>query len=187
MAVGLILAPTMLASCGSDAASTATTTSTTAASSGAGTSGGGSTTTTSGSASGASSVKLADSSLGKIVVDGSGTTRYAFMPDSATKSACNGTCAGTWPPLAAPASPTGAGLDAGDLGTLTRDDGTKQVTFYNHPLYTYAGDSGPGEVTGQGVGGKWYVVDASGKPVKDATDGSTTTPATTPTTTRSGY
>ena len=51
---------------------------------------------------------------------------------------------------------------------MTRDDGSKQVTFYGHPVYTYGGDSGPGEFTGQGSGGSWFVIGADGAAVKTA-------------------
>jgi predicted lipoprotein with Yx(FWY)xxD motif len=112
-------------------------------------------------------VNLGDSSLGKILVDGTGLTLYAFTADSADKSACAGDCATTWPPLTSDAAPTlGTGLDAEDFKTIARDDGSTQVTFYGLPLYHFSGDTGPGDTNGQGLGGKWYVVDAEGKLIK---------------------
>ena len=112
-------------------------------------------------------VNLADTSLGKVLVDGAGMTLYAFTADGGGKSACNGACAAKWPPLAGGSAPTlGAGLDAADFASITRDDGTAQATFYGLPLYHFAGDTAAGDLNGQGLGGKWYVVGADGKLVK---------------------
>ena len=116
-------------------------------------------------AAGGITVNLADSTLGKVLADGTGKTLYAFTPDAAAagKSVCNGDCATNWPPLLSDAAPTpGTGLDAEDFTTIARDDGTKQVAFYGHPLYFFAGDKAAGDTTGQGVGGKWYAVGADG-------------------------
>ncbi len=112
------------------------------------------------------SVNLADTSLGKVLVDGKGLTLYMFMADSAGKSACSGDCAANWPALIGATPTLGAGLDAGDFATITRDDGTTQISFYAQPLYTFAGDTAPGDTKGQGLGGKWYVLGADGKPIK---------------------
>jgi predicted lipoprotein with Yx(FWY)xxD motif len=134
--------------------------------------GGASTTAPTASGSG-STVKLSSSSLGKILTTGDGMTLYLFTPDTGTKSTCTGGCASAWPALKGPA--TGDGVEADDLGTTTRDDGSTQVTFYGHPVYTYAGDAAPGDVTGQGTGGKWYVIDADGNAVKTSADAAPTT------------
>jgi len=125
---------------------------------------------------GATTVKLTSSTFGKILTTSDGRTLYLFTPDTGTTSTCTGGCAAAWPALAGPA--TGDGVDADDLGTTTRDDGTTQVTFYGHPVYTYADDAAPGDVNGQGVGGKWYVVDGDGNAVTTAAgSGSTATTA----------
>lgn len=119
-------------------------------------------------------VALADSSLGKILVDGKGVTLYVFTPDSAGKSACYDDCAKAWPPLVSGAAPTlGAGLDAEDFATIDRTDGGKQVTFYGMPVYYFAGDTAAGQTNGQGKGDKWFVVGADGKMIKPATAGAT--------------
>jgi predicted lipoprotein with Yx(FWY)xxD motif len=119
-------------------------------------------------------VELAMTSLGDVLADGQGRTLYLFTKDSEGKSACSGQCATTWPPLAAEGEPTaGKGVDQDDLGTITRDDGTKQVTYYGHPLYTYAGDSKPGDVNGQNVGGVWFAVAADGSHAGSKPAGST--------------
>ena len=122
------------------------------------------------SGSGAATVKLGGSTLGKIIVDDKGRTLYLFEADKAGKSTCSGACATTWPPLKA-ASPSGAdGLDSGALATTTRMDGTQQVTYHGHPLYNYAGDgTTAGSTKGEALntfGGTWYVVDAGGKAVQ---------------------
>jgi predicted lipoprotein with Yx(FWY)xxD motif len=124
------------------------------------------TTTTPAAAADGITVKITDTPLGKVLTDSTGQTLYLFTPDTSSSSACTGDCAAAWPPLPGPVS--GDGIDAADLGMITRDDGTDQATFHGHPVYYYAAD-GPGEATGQGSGGKWFVLGADGNPVKDAT------------------
>ncbi len=115
----------------------------------------------------AAEVNLGDTSLGTVLVDGAGLTLYVFTADSGGTSACTGDCAAKWPPLAGAAAPVlGTGLDAAAFDTITRDDGSAQVTFHGLPLYRFAGDKAAGDVTGQGLGGKWYVVGADGTLVK---------------------
>jgi predicted lipoprotein with Yx(FWY)xxD motif len=117
----------------------------------------------------AASVKLADTSLGSVVVDGtSGKTLYVFLADSGGASACYDKCAASWPALLSDGSaPTlGTGLDAADFGTIARTDGTTQVTFYGMPLYFFAGDAAAGDTKGQALNDKWFVVGADGKPIK---------------------
>jgi predicted lipoprotein with Yx(FWY)xxD motif len=107
--------------------------------------------------------------LGKVLVDGQGRTLYLFEKDKGTTSSCAGACASVWPPL----STTGkgavrGGLPAGNLGSTKRADGTTQLTYAGHPLYTYAGDGKPGDVKGQGLnqfGAKWYVLAPSGRKI----------------------
>jgi predicted lipoprotein with Yx(FWY)xxD motif len=118
-------------------------------------------------AAGGPAVNVGDTSLGKVVVDGKGMTLYIFTPDSGGKSVCNGDCAKAWPPLPGGSAATlGTGLDAEDFTVITRDDGSSQVAFYGMPLYHFAGDKAAGDVNGQGLNDKWYVVGADGKPVK---------------------
>ena len=109
-------------------------------------------------------IQVADSTLGQILSDGDGNTVYLFTPDSANTSTCATGCIDTWPPVS-PAD--GASVSAGDgvtatLGTITRDDGTVQVTVNELPIYYFAGDTAAGQTNGQNVGGKWYVVGADG-------------------------
>jgi predicted lipoprotein with Yx(FWY)xxD motif len=105
-----------------------------------------------------------------MLVDGRGRTLYLFEADKGTASRCDGACASVWPPLTTAGSPVaGAGVSASKLGTAKRGDGTTEVTYHGHPLYTYAGDSPPGQTTGQGsddFGAEWYAVSAAGTPIE---------------------
>ena len=117
------------------------------------------------SPTGETSISLATNALGDIIVDGAGVTVYAFTPDTAGVSTCYEDCAAQWPPLLAEgsAAPTaGDGLDAAKLTTVDRTDGTKQLKYGDWPLYYFAGDSVAGDTNGQGIGEKWFVVDATG-------------------------
>ncbi len=161
------------ASCGDDNKDTASTrtttkpTQTTTDAYGNGTTEGRGASTTAPAGKGSTTVSTGDTSLGTVLVDAEGKTLYAFTPDSATKSTCTDGCLQAWPPLTVDSGePTGDGVDAAMLGTLTRDDGSTQVSYNGHPLYTYAPDTGPGDVTGQGVGGKWYVIGTDGELMK---------------------
>jgi predicted lipoprotein with Yx(FWY)xxD motif len=112
-------------------------------------------------------VKTGTSALGRIVVDGQSHTLYLFEKDKRGKSACSGACAANWPPLLSKGKPVaGAGAKAALLGTTKRADGTTQVTYNKHPLYTFVGDKGKrGATTGEGLdafGARWYVVTAKG-------------------------
>jgi predicted lipoprotein with Yx(FWY)xxD motif len=117
----------------------------------------------------AATVDLHDSSLGKIIVDAQGRTLYLFEADKGGKSNCDGSCATVWPPLLSKGAPQAdMGASGNLLGTTTRGDGTTQVTYGGHPLYYFAGDKAPGDVTGQDIdqfGAKWYVVGTNGKKI----------------------
>jgi predicted lipoprotein with Yx(FWY)xxD motif len=114
---------------------------------------------------GAAAIALADTSLGSVLTGAGGLTLYMFTADSGGTSSCYDSCAQSWPPVLGAAQP-GAGLDAADFGTTARTDGTTQVTFNGMPLYAFAGDKAAGDVNGQGVGGKWFVLGADGQPIK---------------------
>ena len=108
------------------------------------------------------------SSLGKILDDGQGRTLYLFQADTGTKSNCSGACATNWPPLTSANPTAGKGASTSMIGTTKRADGKTQVTYNGHPLYTFAGDSAPGDTSGQGVnafGGLWYALSPSGQQV----------------------
>jgi len=98
-----------------------------------------------------------------VLTNGKGFTLYWFVPDTSTKSNCNGSCATYWPPVKGPAT-AGAGV-TGKLATITRSDGSVQATYNGHPLYTYVGDKAAGQATGNGLninGGLWHEVTVSG-------------------------
>ena len=121
--------------------------------------------------SGAASITLANSALGKILVNSKGQTLYLFQADKGSVSTCSGACASAWPPVTTKGAPiASAGLSSAKLGTTRRSDGTTEVVCNGHPLYTFAGDSSPGETTGegnQGFGAEWDVVSASGNKIED--------------------
>jgi predicted lipoprotein with Yx(FWY)xxD motif len=109
-------------------------------------------------------LSTAKTSLGTIVVDGSGMTVYVFDKDTrgSGTSSCSGTCAAQWPALETnSAKPQVSGV-TGTVGTIPALDGGKQLTLDGWPLYTFAGDSSAGDVTGQGLGGIWWVVGPDG-------------------------
>ena len=97
--------------------------------------------------------KTADTSKGKALVDAKSMTLYVFDKDAGGKSACNGPCAANWPPLMAAADAKAAG----DWSIVTRDDGGKQWAYKGKPLYTWAKDTKPGDVTGDGVNNVWHI------------------------------
>jgi predicted lipoprotein with Yx(FWY)xxD motif len=109
--------------------------------------------------------------LGKIIVDSKGFTLYDFHKDKGTKSACYGGCAQVWPPLTSEGAPAaGNGASASKLGTTKRSDGTMQVTYAGHPIYTYTADTKPGDVKGNdfsSFGAQWYALAPSGEEVGD--------------------
>lgn len=87
-----------------------------------------------------------------------GFTLYMFAPDTGTASKCNGSCAQIWPPVTG-AVIAGPGI-TGTLGTIKRADGATQATYDGHPLYTYVGDTQPGQAKGNGIKGVWHEVTA---------------------------
>lgn len=134
------------------------------------------------SASGSAMViKTASSSAGTILTDGSGRAVYVWAKDTGSTSACSGACAAAWPPVTTTGTATASGsAQSSDLGTITRSDGTKQVTYDKHPLYYFAGDSGPGTATGQAsdqFGAKWWLVAPSGSDITGSVSSFTVTGA----------
>jgi predicted lipoprotein with Yx(FWY)xxD motif len=125
---------------------------------------------------------VVSSSSQTILTNSSGRTLYYFKDDSATSSACTGTCIQTWPPLLSSSgtAPTNSALP-GILGVLNDANGA-QVTYNGHPLYTYAGDQAPGDTHGEGIAGKWHVATPT---LAVLSGGGAATP--TPTSTCTGY
>ena len=131
--------------------------------------GGASTPSAGASTSGGTVIETASSPAGTILTNGSGQAVYLWAKDTGDMSTCTGACAGAWPPVTTTAAATASGsAKASDVGTITRSDGTKQVTYDGHPLYYFSGDSGPGTATGQGsdsFGAKWWLVAPAGSDV----------------------
>ncbi len=108
---------------------------------------------------------------GMVIVDSKGFTLYDFHKDKGTTSACYGACAQAWPPLITEGAPeVGNGASASKLGTTERTDGTMQVTYAGHPVYTFVEDKKPGEANGNDVsafGGQWYALKGNGEEAGD--------------------
>ena len=143
----------MLAACGSSGGGTNT-------SAPAGNSGGSS---SSAPASGSSSVvvKIKKTDAGTVLTNAAGFTLYTFQADKGSTSTCYGACAQFWPPVIGTAHLAAGQNINGHFGTTTRKDGKIQVTYDGHPLYTYAGDTQPGQTSGNGInqdGGIWNVI-----------------------------
>jgi predicted lipoprotein with Yx(FWY)xxD motif len=116
-----------------------------------------------GPASAAGALKAESVGGVSVLANAKGFTLYWFVPDTATRSNCNGSCAVYWPPVKGPAT-AGPGV-TGKLGTIKRSDGSTQATYDGHPLYTYVGDTAPGQARGNGLnlnGGLWHEVTVSG-------------------------
>jgi predicted lipoprotein with Yx(FWY)xxD motif len=95
--------------------------------------------------------------------------RVLFEADHGASSACSGPCAQAWPPVVTEGAPMATGsANPALLSTITRSDGSKQVTYNGHPLYFFSGDSVSGDAKGEGskaFGGGWYVLAPSGEKI----------------------
>ena len=156
-AAGLAALALAVSACGSSSSSSAASGSTPAAA--------GSSSASSAPASSSGGTALDVKTIGgqQVVTNSAGFTVYWFAPDTSTTSKCTGSCATYWPPVKGPA--TAMSGVTGKLGTITRPDGTTQATYDGHPLYTYAGDTAPGQAKGNGLnvsGGLWYEMTVSG-------------------------
>jgi predicted lipoprotein with Yx(FWY)xxD motif len=141
-------ASAVLAACGSSGTSSA----------------GGSGSTGTGTPAAATTGNLKTTTIGgaTVLTNAKGFTLYSFAPDTPTKSNCNGACAQFWPPVKGPATASGV---KGTFGTIKRSDGSTQATFDGHPLYTFEGDTAPGQAKGNGLnqdGGVWHEITTSG-------------------------
>jgi predicted lipoprotein with Yx(FWY)xxD motif len=136
-------------------------------------------------ASGAS-VTTVQTSLGTVLANSKGQVLYMLTSDKNGTSSCNSACLSAWPAATASGTPTaGSGVTA-KLGTTASQGGGQLITANGHPLYTYAGDSGPGQATGQGItsfGGAWWVLSPSGTPITGSAGSSSSSSSTT----SSGY
>jgi predicted lipoprotein with Yx(FWY)xxD motif len=129
---------------------------------------------TASSGGGAAAITVANASgVGKVVVNSEGMTLYYFEKDKkgSGTSACNGACAQAWPPVTTSGAPqAGEGAQSSKLGTIKRSDGTTQVTYAGWPLYTFVGDTRPGEAKGtdsKAFGASWYPLHANGEKAGD--------------------
>jgi predicted lipoprotein with Yx(FWY)xxD motif len=109
--------------------------------------------------------------LGQVIVNSKGMTLYDFHKDKGTKSSCYGACEGFWPPLTTSGEAMAkGGAQASMLGTTERKDGTMQVTYAGHPLYTFVKDEKPGEANGndyKAFGAQWYALMPNGEEPED--------------------
>jgi predicted lipoprotein with Yx(FWY)xxD motif len=122
-----------------------------------------------GTKSGGTTIAVAKTRIGRILVDSKGITLYDFVTDKGGVSGCYGACAALWPPLITKGKPhAGPGVRASLLGTTKRKDGKLEVTYNHHPLYYFITDRKPGQTTGQGVnqfGGPWWVLSPAGREI----------------------
>lgn len=139
----------------------------------------GCTNTTSAPSAAEADVRAAETEHGTVLVDADGFTLYVFDPDEQGRSTCTGGCAASWPPLTVDDTPTAAAdVDASRIGTVVRDDGTDQVTYDDWPLYRWINDAEPGDATGQGVQGVWWVISPDGTVLRqESPPAETSTPA----------
>lgn len=118
------------------------------------------------SAGGSGVVRLGTTTVGRVLVDPNGKTLYVFAKDTKGHSVCTGQCAAYWPPVPSKDAPKStSGAMTAKFGSVKRADGSTQLTVNGYPVYTYAGDSKPGQATGQGLnlsGGLWWVVSGNG-------------------------
>lgn len=129
--------------------------------------------TESGSPASAAALKTAATKAGQVVVDAKGMSVYFFTKDTKDSgtSACTGSCIAAWPPvLAGSDAPAVEGV-TGKIGTIATPDGKKQLTINGMPVYYYVKDKAPGDITGQGVGGVWYLVNPAGDMITSAAGG----------------
>lgn len=123
--------------------------------------------------------------FGDILTDSKGMTLYLFTKDKPGKSVCYDGCTKNWPPLIISETPSSSRAPSAgpevmaQLDTIERKNGSIQVTIADHPLYYYAGDEMPGDTTGQGLGGVWFVVGPDGQKKTQTTTTATTTTTTT--------
>jgi predicted lipoprotein with Yx(FWY)xxD motif len=127
-------------------------------------------------------LKTEAGTAGTWLADQTGRTLYIFTKDTTSASACYGACATAWPPLTTTGAVTASGnASAGQLGTITRTDGTKQVTYAGHPLYYFQSDTSPGMIKGQAVQGVWFLLGPAGNVIQPPAPPPAPAPKPTPT------
>lgn len=116
----------------------------------------------------ASSVDVGSTALGEVLVDGAGWSLYGFTQDVDGTSTCLDACADAWPPVLVDGSDLPAGLDPEVFSVVARPDGTNQLKAGDWPLYGFAGDGTPGDISGQGQGDVWFLVAPDGSLIREA-------------------
>jgi predicted lipoprotein with Yx(FWY)xxD motif len=120
-------------------------------------------------ASAGTAISTTKGSAGTYLVGPNGRAIYLWVADTGDKSACSNACAQAWPPVTTTGKPTaGTGVNAADLGTTMRSDGSQEVTYKGHPLYYFVADTSAGQTKGQGsnsFGAKWWLVAPSGSAI----------------------
>src|SRR5215469_15921693 len=112
-----------------------------------------------------STIMTHSTSKGTVLTNAQGKTLYWFAIDTATMSNCNAGCISFWPPVTGKVTAASGTTLMHGFGTITRSDGSVQATYNGHPLYTYVGDTSPGQITGNGLkihGGLWWAMTPSG-------------------------
>jgi predicted lipoprotein with Yx(FWY)xxD motif len=162
----LLSVAVLVAACGSSSSSSTTTAAAAAAPTTS------STSAATAAAAGGVSIGTTKGSAGTYLTGAGGRALYLWVADPTGKSTCAGACAAAWPPLTTKGAPmAGNGVKSSDLGTITRSDGTKQVTYNGHPLYYFVADKSAGSTSGQGsdgFGAKWWLVAPSGTAITGA-------------------
>jgi predicted lipoprotein with Yx(FWY)xxD motif len=103
-------------------------------------------------------IKISTTTLGEVITDKDGMVLYYFSPDVGGDSKCSGNCLANWPAFSVDGVlKLAEGLDATAFSSITRTDGTKQVTYKGWPLYYFVNDEKAGDVNGEGLNGVWYV------------------------------
>ena len=158
---GLIGVSVLVAACGSSSSSTTTT-----AAAGSGSSATSSSATATSAAAKGTAISTTKGADGTFLTGAGGRALYLWVADSKGMSSCSGACAKAWPPLITTGKPAASGsVQASQLGTIKRSDGSEQVTYNGHPLYYFEGDPKSGTTNGQGsdaFGAKWWLVTPAG-------------------------
>lgn len=176
LAAGLLAAGMFLAACGSsDEAATPAENAPAAADEGAA------------ETPAAVSISTGSTDAGDVLVDNAGLSLYGFLPDEGGTPTCTGGCAEAWPPILLPSADLPDGLDPAVFSVTDGADGGSQLMAGGWPLYLFAGDAAPGDITGQGSGGNWFLVAPDGSLITDEAAAPAPAPASTDEGTDNGY
>lgn len=176
LALGLVAAGLFLAACGSDDAAAPAAESETSAES-----------AEEAAAPTDVSISTGSTDVGDVLVNDAGLSLYGFLPDEGGVVTCGGGCAEAWPPIMLSSGDLPAGLDADIFGVADGFDGGFQLMAGGWPLYLFAGDAAPGDITGQGSGGNWFLVAPDGSLITDEAAAAATEPASSDAGTDDGY